>query len=147
MKQVLCSWIGDNDLKSFQNKKFQHGPMFGLLSSNFVDDVDQVLLLGTRQHRKVKEGFTEFLKEQFKKEFFLFSHDFEDPTDFHSIYEAVRKTIESVESTDDEGVAWSFYISPGTSHMAAVWLLLGKTIYNAIKSNNSPHPLKEATNT
>lgn len=131
MKNILCSWIGDNDLKSFQEDKLQLGPIFGLLSSGFVADVGQVLLLGTRQHRKVKEEFTEFLKKHFKKEFLLFIYDFEDPTDFHRIYEAVRKTTDSVESKSDEGIAWSFYISPGTSHMAAVWLLLGKTIYNA----------------
>jgi len=131
MRQILCSWIGDNDLKSLRTNEPHHGPIYGLLSSGYIDDVRHVCLLGTRQKRTEKEAFTDFLQGRFDKEFSLFIHDFEDPTDFHSIYKAVRATTSEIQTKEQTNVTWSFYISPGTSHMAAVWLLLGKTIYNA----------------
>jgi transcriptional regulator with PAS, ATPase and Fis domain len=53
------------------------------------------------------------------------------PTDFSEIYQAAVAALTSVSAEHEQDVALTFHLSPGTPAMAAVWMLLAKTIYPA----------------
>src|SRR5690606_18603255 len=52
------------------------------------------------------------------------------PTDFGGIYEASRRACEELRAHGN-GAEFTFHLSSGAPPMAAVWILLGKTIFPA----------------
>lgn len=53
----------------------------------------------------------------------------EDPTDYGEIFRAVRGELKSVVAALSPGSEPAYLLSPGTPAMAAIWVLLGKTLF------------------
>ena len=68
------------------------------------------------------------------------------PTHFGEIYTAARAAVERHVADTSEPVALTFHLSPGTPAMAAVWIILGKTRYQAeLIESSRQHGVKTAS--
>lgn len=53
------------------------------------------------------------------------------PMDFGAVYKVAKEVVESELGASGERLRPVFHLSPGSPAMAAVWILLGKTLYDA----------------
>jgi len=126
--KILVTWIGDQDLKaSAASSDKLAGPVASALAAK---PFDRAILLAnwtpekTRPYLKWLEGFN-LAKLELKPV------DLVDPTDFARIYSEVSKILDELETPTGEIPELTFHLSPGTSQMSAMWLLLSKTKYPA----------------
>ncbi len=129
MKKACLSWLGDHDLKSIDAGK-PGGPVYALYSSAFGKSFDIIQLL-CNYPRERAENYLRLTGMDKDSRVQVLVADLPDPTDYRRITETVTKVASDVSSGNPEGVEWHFHTSPGTSQMAAVWVLLGMTRYNA----------------
>lgn len=137
---VLACWLGDTDLRApKQMIPNEFGPIArALLSPEFEHAFKEILILCNRPLTQKSSPDTvtptEYLgwfrskiphvEVQFK------SAELENPSDFVDIYRQVTIALDEL-STRHPSLALTFHLSPGTSAMSAIWLLLAKTTYNA----------------
>lgn len=126
---VLLSWIGSNDLDSLTNG--QQGPVRALLDSEWGNSFDKIHILYNNFRSDDTEKYLNSLQSDYP-EIVVHLAPFNDPSDYRLIYDFVLNILQSIEAESSSIVKWHFHTSPGTSQMAAVWILLGKTTYPAV---------------
>ncbi len=144
VRRILVSWIGHNDLLSAAaegdeklqkrvlaalkiDRKLplwkQNGPIKTFLGKK-REDFDEVHLLG---------DFSKWLRKLYLDwlGYGVAMHEvsLKDPSDYGQILDAANSVLEKVEKTDTE---YNFLLTPGTPSMAATWILLGKSRYDAV---------------
>jgi len=138
MKEILLTWVGENDKKAIEflengDTEFS-GPIFGLLNSHkYSNTFDEVHLLFNGSQANADIYFAKyniFIKNK-QIESFIHVDDFSDPTDFKRIIKNINKITERIQKKYSNNVSWHFHVSPGTFAMAASWILLGKTRFDA----------------
>jgi len=131
MRNIMVSWVGNNDLKSIEKKKLT-GPVNALLNSKNGKEFDEIYLL-CNYAKDLSEKYFKMLGKVFNFEYKYISENLlNSPMNYTLIYEEVIKFLNYIENLkEDKEIKWHFHTSPGTQAMSAVWVLLGKTKYNA----------------
>lgn len=128
MKKYLMAWLGNTDLRAVTDEeKIGLGPVAqAVVARNF----ERLVLLSNYGEEEV-DAYLNWLKT--KKDILVTvrSVQLTSPTDFGEIYQAVRATLEAIKSQHGADLSFTFHLSPGTPAMAAVWILLAKSIYPA----------------
>jgi len=124
--KVIAAWLGKTDVAGTKNSaESEQGPIAQALRfSRF----DQLLLLANDEADL--SAYTDWLalwSDIRIKGVFV---ELENPTDHRAIYHHVTEAVDALLS-EDERSNLTFHLSPGTPQMAAIWLLLARTRYDA----------------
>jgi len=128
MRRVLIAWVGVSDL--FGPSKEEVGDVGPIAQALKVREFDRAVLLenfSKPAHQKMLPPYISWLKAQTEAEVIECPVTLAGPTDWGGIYKAAL----SVCKAQDRESALTFHLSPGSPPMAAVWVLLGKTVFSA----------------
>jgi len=139
--RILYSWIGHNDLLGMggdaspdqqsrilaalqiDRKIFkQDGPIKALLKQEAFDEIH----LLSNYPKWLSGMFSEWLGF----EAHIHTVKLDDPTDYEQILAATDSVLSK--SARDYDSEYSFFLTPGTPSMAASWILVGKSRYDAV---------------
>lgn len=123
MARVLVSWIGSNDLSG---QRSGTGSVMRILKS---ESFQSVHLLHNQDELEVLE-FLDNLRSVVSTPITPHKAELESPTDYPVIYEVLVDLLESVVG-EKSGIDLVINLSSGTSAMASVSVLVGKTIFPA----------------
>ena len=131
MTRVMVSWIGYTDLDAAAGKEgIGAGPVAQALSKR---EYDEVVFIS--DHKKERAGlYLEWLAEQPKLGSPAIRVEYREltgPMNFGEIYQIARDVVRGVCKAHGDGLQLTFHLSPGSPAMAAVWILLGKTMFPA----------------
>ena len=120
------AWIGLTDLRARENDRVAFpGPILSALQQR---DYDQLVVLSNFPSAD-NERFVSWIREQSSIPVVIEEVRLTSPTNFEQIYRGAVEVIDRL--LDSDQVRLTFHISPGTPAMAAVWIILAKTKYNA----------------
>ena len=133
---MLFSWIGKADLASMNSGLGESKLDANFTAHSFTDGKGPVktLLSNFESHdvhllcnydKSKGEAFSEWLGQSVTLHFV----DFADPTDYSEIFPAVKSVLDKTGASSHPDVV--FHLSSGTPAMAAIWVLLGKSLYPA----------------
>ncbi|RKH69396.1 sigma-54 interaction domain-containing protein [Corallococcus aberystwythensis] len=131
MLRVLIAWVGTSDL--YGPSKAAAGDVGPIAQALDVRTFDRVVLLESfskPEHQNMLQPYVTWLRGRTKAEVVERPETLAGPTDFGGIYEAARRACQDVLAREKDA-ALTFHLSPGSPPMAAVWMLLGKTIFRA----------------
>ena len=127
-KNILLSWIGETDLKASKGEpKAGIGPV---AQSVHERDYDLVVLLSNYPKKKTAE-FVKWVEGYTQSPIAPYIVELSSPVNFGEIYEAALDRIRAILKEHGEHTHLTYHISPGTSAMAAVWIILAKTRHAA----------------
>ena len=133
MRRVLLAWVGVSDLNG--PGKEATGDLGPVAQAVAMRPFDQVVLLeyfGKPAHQEMLPGYVAWLRARTTAEVVERPEALRGPTDFGGIYEAARSACRSaLEAGGPGSTSLSFHLSSGAPPMAAVWMLLGKTLFPA----------------
>lgn len=140
--RILTSWVGHNDLLSAaaaQDQEFQKrvlstlgierqmplrkqsGPVKTLLDQEHFDEIH---LLGDYP-KWLRQTYMDWLNRSVT----MHAVKLQDPSDYGQILDAVDGVLTKINRQPDAD--FSFLLTPGTPSMAATWILVGKSRYDA----------------
>jgi transcriptional regulator with PAS, ATPase and Fis domain len=131
MRRVLLAWVGVSDLNG--PSKEASGDLGPVAQALAVRGFDQVVLLeyfGKSAHHEMVPAYVAWLRARSSAKIVEQPELLRGPTDFGGIYEAARRACQHVLAQEKDS-ALTFHLSSGAPPMAAVWMLLGKTIFPA----------------
>ena len=121
-KKVLICWIGGNDLQA--QSRDESGP---ILSTLLKHQFDSVRLL-YNYPKKAVQDYIAFICDKVSISIEARHEPLTSPVNFSEIYIAANKHLLEI---NNEGAEINILLSPGTPAMQAIWILLGKTKFNA----------------
>ncbi len=125
MKKTLVTWVGRTDLKAAKGEIEGWGPI-----GNAVKELNfELVVLLSNYPSTEAQPFVEWLGKQTDATVELHSVSLASPMDFREVYEAADATVEKILLQGDTRL--TFHLSPGTSAMCAMWLILATTKYDA----------------
>ena len=126
--KIFFCWLGTTDLNAAKEvANIGLGPIAQAVKKTSYKEI--VLLNNWEQSQADK--YRSWLCEKTSSNIIIKQIALSSPTDFGDIYKAATKTIsEKIEEHSSE-INLVFHLSPGTPAMAAVWILISKTIYPA----------------
>ena len=128
MKSLLISWIGRTDLRAVtESETIGLGP---LVQAVRVLTFDEVVLLCDYPVAEAKT-YIAWLRTHRELPVILKPVTLTSPTDFADIYEAAVGVIRETLAAHGQDTRLTFHLSRGTPAMAAVWILLAKTLFPA----------------
>lgn len=128
MKRILLAWIGQTDLDAPSDPvKIGLGPIACALTENVADEA---VLLNNYPTEKVGP-YEMWLRAVSKVPFQIRQFDLSSPTNFREIYNAANTACDEVIGRGEKGNKLIFHLSPGTSRMVAIWIILSKTRFPA----------------
>jgi transcriptional regulator with PAS, ATPase and Fis domain len=129
MNGILISWIGLTDIKA---SNFEDGVGLGpICQAAKINEYDEIVLISDLP-AKVSKAYIKWLQANTESEITLQSVDLPGPTDFGAIYQAATRVIIDVKKRfRDKEYKLHYHLSPGTPAMAAVWILIAKTVHPA----------------
>jgi len=125
--QKYISWVGEHDFQVInEQRNYNLGPIYSFLNSKFSSLIDEFHFLHSRGYKEKEfEVFLKFIKEKFNdKKIVVHKVELNNPTDYSMIYQLL------IDLMDSKNSFYHIQTSSGTPQMAAVWLLLAKTILN-----------------
>jgi len=128
MKKILIAWLGKTDIRAVtESEQIGLGPIAQALRWQEFDSLE---IISDATEKEVK-AYCSWLKQIAPTPVVIHPVQLSSPTDFSDIYTAAVQCI-----TDTRKIHWPqavfyYHLSPGTPAMAAVWILLAKTIYPA----------------
>lgn len=128
MLRVLIAWVGVSDLQG--PSKEATGDVGPIAQALKVREFDRVVLLenfSKPEHQNMLPSYISWLKARTKAEVVERPEALASPTDWGGIYQAALRACQAQE----KDAALTFHLSPGSPPMAAVWVLLGKTVFSA----------------
>ncbi len=140
---ILISWIGATDLKACeQGDKDGPGPIANAVTTQAYKEV---ALLSDYPEGRTRP-FLEWLQKKTASPVTIRQVKLTDPTDFEEIYQAATAHVRAKQKEFGRDTPLTFHISPGTSQMGAVWIILSASKFPAelIKSSRE-HGVKKAT--
>ncbi|MGY0193517.1 sigma-54 interaction domain-containing protein [Leptothrix sp. BB-4] len=128
----LISWIGktDHDASDERSNGTELGPIASALLG--AKRYDRIYLL-TNYEYSVSKRYCEWLERRtnYPSDVVdLYQVDLRSPIDYASIYEEVTKNLKDARLPRKD-VEITFHLSPGTSAMTAIWIILAKTRFPA----------------
>jgi len=138
-KRVLVTWIGHTDLRAMAAAlpaRDRRDVLAAIGASDVAQGVgpiktlvdqhafDEIHLLSDCEP-KISRRFVQWLGKPVAVHHVKLSN----PSEHKEVYEVVRSTLESIPGIAEADL--SFHLSPGTPAMAAIWILLGKSLYPA----------------
>ena len=131
MKKILLSWIGETDLRLFEDKE-DSGPVLGFLEQE-VGKSQFCYLLFNYDYKRVRP-FLNHLSISFPDLIINpISAEVSDPTSYAEIYPLVYNLLsETRQNPELEAYQLNILLSPGTPTMQSVWVLLAKTQFPAV---------------
>ncbi|HEX9960198.1 MAG TPA: sigma-54 dependent transcriptional regulator [Pyrinomonadaceae bacterium] len=133
--KILLSWIGKTDLHASQGEKRAGlGPIGQVVEER---EFDRIMLL-CNYDKKQMSAYKKWLATKTATLIEARHINLTSPMDFGEIYRGVIETITEVEAEYDKNLTLVFHLSPGTSAMAAVWILIAKTRIPAELLQSSP---------
>lgn len=134
MKKLLICWIGATDLKSCESGE-ENGPG-PIANAVTAEDYKEIALINDYQKDRA-ERYVEWLKDKTTSPISLRCVKLNDPTDFEGIYKAASELILDKQKEHGKDIPLTFHLSPGTSQMSAVWIILSASKFRAelIKSS------------
>jgi len=128
MKKKLVCWVGAADLKGAKlDDRAAGGPINKVLLDRTYDEV--VLLNNYPQDKG--ERYRGWIAERVDCPVLIHHVSLTSPTDFGEIYKESTFVVDGLIAKADIPPHLTFHLSPGTPAMAAVWVILGKTKYDA----------------
>ena len=133
MQRVLVAWVGVTDLYGPQNEaRGDIGPVAQALASREFDRLVLLEYFSKPAHQALLPEYMSWLRARTAATIEKRTEELRGPTDFGGIYEAARRACRDTLATAGAGrVSFVFHLSSGSPPMAAVWLLLAKTIFPA----------------
>lgn len=125
--KILFCWLGMTDIKAATGEIDDNGPIAQAVETFEFAEVHilaDMAIDAADNYSNWLQGFTD-AKIQ------LHAHKLSSPMDFSEIYEAVTATLNRAKARLPKTSQLAFHISPGTSAMAAIWIILAKTSYPA----------------
>ena len=107
------------------------GPIAQALEERPFDEALLLAYFGKREWKSKVEPYLGWLSGRTRVRVSSAQVQLRDPTDFRGIYEAARRACIQVTGDKPRNTSLTFHLSSGSSQMAAVWLLLGKTLFPA----------------
>lgn len=141
-ERILVCWVGHRDLWAISDSlspdvremvrrelpadsSHDTSSPIGLLVQRY--DFKEIHLLHTFPP-KVAEAFANWLNRPVVRHYF----PIKDPTDYGAVYDAAVGVLGGIkENSAGSDCQLAMHLSPGTSTMAAIWVLLGKSLYPA----------------
>ena len=118
---ILITWVGGTDLRACSGEeKVGIGPIAQAVSQR---DFDLVVLM-SNYPKKETAGFTSWLEQHTQSPTELNLVTLSSPTNFGEIHQAAVAVIEDLIQKHGDEAPLTLHVSPGTSAMAAVWILL-----------------------
>ena len=128
MKNILLCWIGQTDLNAAKDtEKVGLGPIAQAFKAHTYDEAYLLYNYAQTQVRPYLAWLTKQTDTPVQAQYEKLS----SPMHFGDIYKAVRQTCQKVLDEHGSDTRLTYHISPGTSAMAAVWILVAKTIHPA----------------
>ena len=142
VRSVLVSWIGRTDLRApKESEAVGLGPIAQALDARKFDQV----FLVTDYPRSEVAPFVRWLSARCRAPIEVMEEKLSSPTDFGDIYHAAKRACARAVGDRGGETNLSFHLSPGTPSMAAVWILLAKTLFPAeLIESSREHGLKTA---
>lgn len=133
MQRVLVAWIGVTDLFGPQNEaKGDLGPIAQAVASREFHRIVLLEYFSKPAHQQLLPAFLLWLHDRTEAPIETITAELRGPTDFGGIYAAAREACRQIMTSSISGDAsLVFHLSSGSPPMAAVWMLLGKTIFPA----------------
>lgn len=122
---LLVAWIGRTDLKA-SSGALDVGP--GPIAQALGADRYKAVHLLCDFSAEESDVFLNWIKPKTNSKVSMHPVKLSSPVDFGEIYERVVAVLREI---SDPATPLTFHLSPGTPTMAAVWILLAKTIYPA----------------
>jgi len=143
MNTILACWIGFTDIKaSKDNSDIGLGPIAQAVTSR---KYDEICLLSDLQPEDT-ESYILWIKTQTDTPIKVYPESLSGPTVFSEIYESTVRVVEDIKKRHNGDINLTFHISPGTPHMAAVWIILSKTRFPAeIIESSLKHGVRTAS--
>jgi transcriptional regulator with PAS, ATPase and Fis domain len=129
MKNVLVSWVGMTDLRAAKgDAQAGVGPLGQAVDCGRFDEFH---LMSNYSAKEVND-YLKWLRAKTKCRIVSHQVKLSGPTKFDEIYEAAVSVITNVlKKHGPEATNLTFHLSPGTPAMAAVFVILSKTRFNA----------------
>ena len=125
------AWVGITDLYGpSKEAAVDVGPIAQALEARTFDQVVLLESFSKPEHQKLLPPYVDWLRARVRAELVERPETLAGPTDFGGIYEAARRACQDV-LAQNKNAELTFHLSPGSPPMAAVWILLGKTIFRA----------------
>lgn len=128
MKKVLCAWLGRTDLRAV-TEEVTVG--LGPVAQAVIDRPFELLVLLCNYPQSDADVYHSWLQQKKTIPSKIHFVDLSSPTDFGEIYQAAVAVLQGLKGEYGRELSLTFHLSPGTPAMAAVWMLLGKSIYPA----------------
>lgn len=126
-KRTLICWIGRTDLNAAAgDTKAGLGPIAMVTTSRQFEEIQ----LLSNYDRKDSAKYAEWLKSHTQASIEQRHVPLTSPMNYGEIYEAAVAMLEGLKKSK-RTQHWTFHLSPGTSAMAAVWIILAKTRFPA----------------
>ncbi len=125
MKKVLISWIGHTDLKASRGEDGGLGPLRSAIASGQYRAVELI----SNYPRVEVDALVEWLNGFTDAPIAVHDVTLSSPMDFGEVYEAADRVVADVLKKGTGPLV--FHLSPGTSAMTAMWLVLATTKYPA----------------
>lgn len=125
MKNILTCWIGSADLNACKNQEAASGPIGQAVKSRAYDEVCLISDWGAEQ----TDPYKTWIERAGNIPVQVYPKKLSGPTAFSEIYESVVKVVTDILERHGSDTKLTFHISPGTSQMAAVWIILSKTLF------------------
>jgi len=125
------AWVGVSDLRGpAKAESGDLGPIAQAIAERSFDRVVLLEYFGKSEHQGLLPGYVEWLRGRTDAPILEMPVALSGPTDFAGIYDAARRACKDELAKEGES-ALTFHLSSGAPPMAAVWMLLGKTIFPA----------------
>ncbi len=129
-QSVLLAWIGKMDLAAMAADG--PGAKLGPVAQAAHERSFTRIRLLTNWDKTTVGAYVRWLRARTKAEIRVTQVPLPKPTDYEAIYKAERALVEEVraeaKAAGDE-LRLTYHLSPGTTPMCALWLLLAKTLY------------------
>ena len=127
MQKVLLAWVGMTDLRA--SKGELNNGLGPVAQAARTRSFTHILLLSDHE-RKVETSYVEWLKTITEANVRIHHVRLSGPTQFGEIYEGAKSAIARLDKELGlANVRLTYHLSPGTPAMAAIWILLAKTLY------------------
>jgi transcriptional regulator with PAS, ATPase and Fis domain len=130
MHHTLFAWLGTADLNASRSDDPEElGPVAGALAQR---EFDRLVLMSDHPD-ETSTSWWQWASAQSRTDTTLHLHKvtLPSPVDYEAIHQAAVAAIEAERERQGADFDPTFHLSPGTPAMAAVWLLLAKTRYDA----------------
>ncbi|MCP5150365.1 MAG: sigma-54-dependent Fis family transcriptional regulator [Chromatiales bacterium] len=140
--RVLVTWVGQTDLNASRgDARAGAGPVGQAVAER---DFDQVALL-CNYPATDGEAYAAWLRTRTEAAVTLESVALSSPTDMGEIYQAVVDRLSALTERAPVPPRLTFHLSPGTPAMAAVWIIVARTRFEAeLVESSREHGVKTA---